>query len=385
MRVLIATGIYPPDIGGPATYSALLARELPKRNTDVSVVTYGPAGVSRKIPKGLRHLAYFCICYIKALSADIVFAQDPVSAGLPALCAARLARRVFALRVAGDYAWEQATQRYGVTDSIDEFQTRSYSPRVERLRRLQRFVVRHADLAITPSKYFQNIVRGWFAARIHADLTRTHAEGKPNVITIYNGIEFSEVRPPQTETSILGRSDLKKIIFSAGRLVPWKGFDVLIEMMKDLPEWELRIAGEGPQREALERAMRNEKAETRVELLGAIAREKMGEELARARVFVLNTSFESFSYQVVEAMWAGVPVVATNIGNLSEIIENGKEGILAAPNDKAALIAAILRLDEDEGFRAEVIKAAREKAKQFSLQHTIDELVPVFKSLLKQQ
>src|SRR3989338_9246738 len=115
MRILIATGIFPPDIGGPATYSALLARELPKRNIGVSVVTYGsffakaskdkPVAISRRIPKGLRHLLYFFVCFVKACRADIVFAQDPVSAGFPAWCAARLARRRFAIRVAGGYAW----------------------------------------------------------------------------------------------------------------------------------------------------------------------------------------------------------------------------------------------------------------------------------------
>ena len=55
MKILIATGIYPPDIGGPATYSKLLKEELSKRGLKVDILTYGPAGISRKIPKGLRH------------------------------------------------------------------------------------------------------------------------------------------------------------------------------------------------------------------------------------------------------------------------------------------------------------------------------------------
>lgn len=376
MRIVIATGIFPPDIGGPATYSALLARELPKRNIGVSVVTYGssfakasedkPSVISRKIPKGLRHLVYFFVCFMKALRADIVFAQDPVSAGLPALCASRLARRQFVVRVAGDYAWEQATQRYGVRDSIDDFQTKTYSRRVERLRRIQRLVVRRADLVITPSKYFQKLVQGW-------------TNRQERVRVIYNGIELP----------ILGRPDLPtevrppEILFSAGRLVPWKGFGALIELMKELPEWELRIAGEGPEQHELKVESEKLKVADRVTFLGAVSREKIWEELQNARVFALNTSFESFSYQVVEAMWAGAPAVTTNIGNLAEIIENGKEGILVEPDNRAELLSAIRRLDEDVGFRAAVIKAAREKAKQFSIQRTIENLVMALASLGK--
>src|SRR3989338_1426308 len=137
MRILIATGIFPPDIGGPATYSSLLLEELPKRDVAVSVVTYGPAGVSRNIPKGLRHFLYFLVCVFKP--ADIIFAQDPVSAGFPALLAARLTGRKFVVRVAGDYAWEQGVERFGVKDGIDNFQKKNYDSRTEFLRRVERF------------------------------------------------------------------------------------------------------------------------------------------------------------------------------------------------------------------------------------------------------
>jgi len=70
----------------------------------------------------LRHFWYFIQCLRLSRRADIIFAQDPISAGLPALLAAKILNRKFFIRVAGDYAWEQSVNRFGVRDSIDDFQ-----------------------------------------------------------------------------------------------------------------------------------------------------------------------------------------------------------------------------------------------------------------------
>ena len=65
------------------------------------------------------------------------------------------------IRIAGDYAWEQAAQRFGVTDGIEEFQDKKYGLRVELLRWIQSFVAKNADKVITPSFYFKKVVSGW--------------------------------------------------------------------------------------------------------------------------------------------------------------------------------------------------------------------------------
>ncbi|NOY35824.1 MAG: glycosyltransferase family 4 protein, partial [bacterium] len=108
MRILICTGIYPPDIGGPATYSKLLFDELSKRGVEVEVLSFGDV---RRLPKIIRHLVYFLKTLKRARGADIVFAQDPVSVGLPAAIAAKILQKRFILKVVGDYAWEQYNQR----------------------------------------------------------------------------------------------------------------------------------------------------------------------------------------------------------------------------------------------------------------------------------
>src|SRR3989338_9957691 len=89
-NILICTGIYPPDIGGPATYSKLLFDELPKRGVGVDVLSFGQV---RHLPKIIRHIIYFFKALKIGKRADIIFAQDPVSVGLPAMLAAKILRK----------------------------------------------------------------------------------------------------------------------------------------------------------------------------------------------------------------------------------------------------------------------------------------------------
>lgn len=364
VRVLIATGIFPPDIGGPASYSIFLRDELMRRGYRVDVVTYGPAGISRKIPKGLRHTVYFAVCVLRAFRVDVIFAQDPVSAGLPALLAAKLTGRTFAIRVAGDYAWEQAAQRFGVLDSVDDFQNRSYDWRTEFLRGVQRFVINRGTIVITPSEYFRAVVSGWL----------THPE---RVHAVYNGLALSQGECPP------GKTESAHTVFSAGRLVPWKGFLALVDVAAGLPDWQLIIAGDGPDRPVIEKYIRERGVEKRVTLTGALSQAELTRELCRASIFILNTSFESFSFQVVAAMHAGVPVITTRIGNLPEIIENGVHGILVAPNDVRAIIAAVKKFSTDTHFRGTIVKNARARAEDFSIEKTASRLLDLFSGIAR--
>jgi glycosyltransferase involved in cell wall biosynthesis len=359
MRILICTGIYPPDIGGPATYSKLLFDELPRRGFKVEVLSFGSV---RHLPKIIRHMVYFFRILKRALHSDIIFAQDPVSVGLPSCVVSKILGKKFVIRVAGDYAWEQAAQRFNVKENIDGFQNKKYGIKTEFLRSVQKFTANRANAIITPSIYFKNLVSGWMKNK-----------NKNKVNAIYNGIKLSEYT---SETK-----QKEKIILSAGRLVPWKGFDVLIEIMTELPDWRFIIVGSGPEENNLKLKIETLKLENRVELVGSVPREKMTEFLEKSKIFVLNTSFESFSFQVVEAMNVGIPVITTRIGNLSEIITDGKEGILVEPNNKKEIIDNIKKLAQNKDFYEEIIKNAKIKAQKFSIENTLNNLEQLLKTL----
>ena len=109
-KILIATGLYPPDIGGPATYVCMLEKELPAHGIECVTVPFTHV---RHLPKIVRHVVYFWKLVKEARAMDAVYAQDPVSVGVPALLVSFIFRKPFLIRLGGDYAWEQGQQRFG--------------------------------------------------------------------------------------------------------------------------------------------------------------------------------------------------------------------------------------------------------------------------------
>ena len=359
MKLLIATGLYAPEIGGPATYTKLLEERLPAKGYQISVV---PFAASRHLPKVFRHVHYFVLLLLRARQADVVFAQDTVSVGLPAMLAAKFLRKPFVIRVPGDYAWEQSVQRYGVTDTIDEFQTKRQKLPVRILQAVQAIVVRSANLVISPSRYFRDLVTKWGADPAMS-------------ITIYNGVDLNM-------TPILPTKPTQKTIVTAGRLVAWKGISGLFEVVAQLPEWQLVIIGDGPQRAALEAQAKEQGVLDRVTFTGSLAREAVFGWCVAADAFVLNTSFESFSYQVVEAMFSGTPVIVTNVGSLPELIEDTVQGVLVDPQDISAIRRHVLSTQQEPELWNKRTAAAKEKVALFTIDRCLERLDRELQSLL---
>ena len=165
MRLLIAADIFPPESGGPATYAVTLANELWKQGVAVKIVSLNPNSDQSKVQcavykvkshhKFLRYFEYLFLLLKQVTTSDVVYAMGPVNAGLPALVSARLIGKKFVVKVVGDYAWEQGVARWGVADTVDDFQNKNnYSFLVRTLKLVESFVVSKADAVLVPCVYF---------------------------------------------------------------------------------------------------------------------------------------------------------------------------------------------------------------------------------------
>ncbi len=368
MKVLIATGLYPPDVGGPATYTKALETALPEAGIEVSVLSFG--GV-RRFPKIIRHIAYFFLALREGKKADVIYAQDPISVGFPAFCASWILGKKFLLKVVGDYAWEQATQRFGFTGTPEAFQKAPLSLFPGSLRAIERFVARRAMCVVVPSKYLGRIVGQW-------DIP------KKKISLIYNSVET--VSNPGHKPVLRGLLKFHgKLIISIGRLVPWKGFRELIAMVsgmkKDFPDLKLMIIGSGPELGALEEEAKRKRIPEDVVFTGALPRDILLRYVRASDIFILNSRYEGFSHQLLEVMTVGVPVITTNIGGNPEAIEHGKEGFLVSPNDTARIEGYVRALFSDPALRAQIVSAAKRKAKSFSNARMLEATVKLLRTL----
>ncbi len=364
MKILIATGIYPPDIGGPATYSKLLFEELPKRGIEIEILSFGEV---RHLPKVLRHFAYFLKTLKRGKEVDVIYAQDPVSVGFSSILASKILGKKFVLKMVGDYAWEQHQQRKdAIFITPEDFQNIKVDLVSSLRRRTERYVGGKADNVVVPSNYLKKIVIMWGVK-------------EEKIKVIYNTFTSKDV--------VESKEELRRrfgfggiIIFSVGRLVPWKGFELLIEIMKDLPDVKLFIAGDGPLKEKLEKKIKDLNLNDKIKLVGKLEQNDLHKKIKASDLFVLNTGYEGLSHQLLEVMAMGTPIITTNAGGNPEVIENDKEGILVDYNDKEALHDAILSVLSDNK-RNVFAKKAREKLFLFGKERMIKETIKVLKNV----
>jgi len=146
----------------------------------------------------------------------------------------------------------------------------------------------------------------------------------------------------------------------AGRLTEEKGLHTLLDAWRRLgPELPLRVAGDGPLREALARRIESERI-AGVTLLGSLPRDALLEELRGARVLVFPSEwYEGMPMAIVEAFACGVPCVAARLGGMREMIEDGVNGLLFAPGDPDELAAKLRWAFEHEAELAAIGRAAR--------------------------
>lgn len=158
-------------------------------------------------------------------------------------------------------------------------------------------------------------------------------------------------------------------IIAMGRLVPQKGFDLLVKafahVAPDHPEWSVMVVGEGPERQRLERLVEQHGLTARVRLCGW--RDDPTTLLSEAQVFVLPSRYEGFPNALLEAMACGlVPVAFDCASGPRDIVRDNVDGLLVPPRDVERLARALASLLSDAPWRQRLATSAREVTERFS-------------------
>lgn len=379
MRITFATGIYPPDIGGPATYVSHLATELHARGWGVNVVTYGEATaasspfpvrrVGRSASLPLRYLSFLKEVRRASRPEELIYAQDPLSSGFPGLLAARSRECAMVVKIVGDLAWEIGCELGLVADGIEDFQRGKYGPVIALARRVERSVAKNADRVLVPSQYLKSLVVGWGVPAERIDV-------------VHNSLPETETAPPSRDEARRRLSfGEETVLLSAGRLVPWKGFDRLIRLMPALltasSSTRLVIVGSGPCEKRLKELASELNLGPAVTFAGPLDANAMQLHLRASDALVLASSYEGFSHLLFEALRAGVPVVATDVGGNRELIEDGKSGILVPFHESERLTEALIELGRNPALREDLARGGLERARQLTWKSMVERTVDI--------
>lgn len=362
MKIVLATPLYPPEIGGPATYIKELAYKL-KDDHEITIVAYASTSedipgttlltISKRRPLPVRLIKFTWVLFKAARSADVIYVQNAVAAGLPAAIVGLLLRKPVVLKFVGDEAWERATQLRQTTKQLEDFLAAPEGGmRIRLVMFLQGWVLRHVHTVTTPSAYLCDAI------------IRTYRVPQNSAVVNYNAAEKTEALP-------FSAQPVRHQIVATARLVEWKGIDGIIRavalLKKEFPDVRLVVAGDGPEEESLKKLARDMHVEDCVTFLGRVSRAETWHIRKSSEVYVLNSTYEGLPHTALTSFAAEIPMVATNIPGTNEAVYDGVSGLLVPKGDDAALAKAIATLFNDEALRARLVDGGKKiLAEKFS-------------------
>ncbi len=323
-RILLVSGIYPPDVGGPATYVPKLARHLVDNGHQVSVLTLTDdkksnpnAGewhlslVSRNIPLPIRILWVAVRIAWLARGVDLIFAN-----GLHQEVAISryLVKRPAVAKVVGDPVWERFRNKKKSSISIEEFSHINQNLGARIQRRFLSWSLNKYAVVTAPSQALIDLLKLWKIS-------------SPKLL-IQNG----------TLCSVSAQTAEVYDAISVSRLVPWKNLDLLVDAAAE-GNFRIAICGDGPEKDRLKVLARAKGAN--VAFLGELSTAQVQDELGKAKCFVNISSYEGLSFSLIEAMMKRKACIVSNIEGNTAVITDNLNGLVIPLGSISALVESI--------------------------------------------
>ena len=365
--ILIVTGIFPPDSGGPSKFSMEFGSWAAKRDLEVFVRTYSDNkyALSRvgllSVFSTLRTQGLF-IRYVKMIRgigshSSSRVAVLAVGAFLETYISSIFYRFKYSVKVPGDIVWERARNNGATNLNIEDFQQQKISFKYQIFRKLYSSSLKRAQTVIVPSRGLYNLCLTWGVSEMKLKL-------------IHNAVEYLDLGNAST-------NDLKFDFVTICRLAPWKGVDEVIKYCAER-DLKLAVAGDGPDRPRLESLAKKLSAD--VTFMGDISNESVKKLLSNSKIFVLNSYYEGLPHALVEARAAGVLSVGRAGTGSEEVINDDIDGYLVRsdrPLD-VTLDLALSSLENSQGF---IQKAKDDANSRFNKEMNYAEILKIVESV----
>lgn len=335
MKILFATGVYPPQVGGPSNYAFSLNQELKKIEVETSVATYGDF---LSLPSVVRHFVYLRKLLVFGYKSDVILGFDSVSVGLPAVLAGKLLRKKVVLRLGGDFLWEQYVERTKEKIPLPLFykQKRSYIFKEKIVFYITNFVVQNSDIIVFSTPWLRDIFLEAYCLKID------------KTAIIENAIEV-------THKGVL---PLKKNYIWAGRPIFLKNTNSLKKAFSDAEKIDSSI---------------------HLELFEGLPHGELMEKIKKCYVVIYPSISEVSPNLVLEALAFGKPSIVTKDTGYSELLRD--VALFVDPLDERDITEKILFLSKEKNYQE-----LSSRAQVFSHTHTYTEIageyLKLFKSLL---
>jgi glycosyltransferase involved in cell wall biosynthesis len=362
MNILITVGIFPPDIGGPASFVPKISNFLVENGHNVKIICLSEVGnnhiednldvirIRRSNSLPIRWLKTIYQIVKNGRNSDLIFVNG---LGVESAIAALMLKKKLIRKIVGDPVWERAYNQKKTSESFDEFQNNKHSFLIEVQKLLRNWSVNSAEVVITPSDHLKNFV--------------SELGFNNEILKINNGVDITDIKRTNVH-----KADINLLIIS--RLVIQKNINIVIEAMEllDNKNVKLSIIGEGGEFNKLEGVIHELNLQNRVQLLGKIDNNKISQFLLTADIFIQASDYEGLPHSVLEAINYEIPILSTEVGGCKDLLNDGERGfIIPIPPDKKIIAENIIYIinNQDEATkRADAAKVFISKEYSFLVQ-----------------
>ena len=362
MNILITVGIFPPDIGGPASFVPKISNFLIENGHNVKIICLTEVQNSHTEDNldviRIKRSSNLFIRWIKTIyqivkngkKSDLIFVNG---LGVESTIANLLLKKQLIRKIVGDPVWERAYNQKRTAESFDEFQNNKHSFLIELQKLLRNWSINSAEIVITPSDHLKSFISGLGFSN--------------KIFKINNGVDITDIKK-----SNVHEPDINLLMIS--RLVIQKNINIVIEAMEllDNKNFKLSIIGEGGEFSKLEAVIHDLNLQNRVQLLGKIDNNRISQFLLTADIFIQASNYEGLPHSVLEAINYEVPILSTEVGGCKDLLNDGERGfIISLPPDKKIIAENIIFIinNKDEATkRAHAAKAFINNEYNFSVQ-----------------
>ena len=318
MKILVTTGIFPPDVGGPARFIPNICNYLSKNN-EVTVLTfsnnishsdfdfdYKLMRIPRNINKIRRFLKTLKSVLKEGKDVDLIFVNG---LWFEVMLANFYLKKIIIRRFVGDPIWEKFYNNYKTNLNFEDFNNNKQILFIELLKKIRNYSIKKCNKVIVPSDNLFNFIK------------KTGYENK--IIKIVNGTSI------EPEKSKLHQN--KFLIVS--RLVRHKNIDIVIKSFTKLKKhhninFQLDILGDGPEKINLQKLIESLEMNNEIKLLGSKYDEELKKYYLNSKFFLQLSNYEGLPHTVLEAMSFGLVTIVSNVGGNNDIITNNLNGYI---------------------------------------------------------
>jgi len=318
MDILITVGIFPPDIGGPASFVPKIAKYLINKGHNVKIIclsdkehlTYkddiNVIRINRNSPIIFRWLKTIVKIYSNSKKSDLIFVNG---LGTETTIANLFIRKKVIRKIVGDPVWERVYNKNLIDESFDDFQENNHGLSISLQKMIRNWSINKSNLIITPSQHLKN-----FIDKIGFD---------KKIFVINNGVNIEQLNKVVLENNIIQ-------LLVVSRLVSQKNIDSIIKAVKVMENENiiLNIVGDGSEINNLKLLVKKYELDKKINFIGKIENTKLNEYLKNADIFIQASNYEGLPHSILEAMNFEIPILSTDVGGCSVLLNKGERGYI---------------------------------------------------------